>query len=282
MVQSMTGYGSAENNGLKIEIRSLNHRFIDISMKIPSYLGHCEIPIRNILKERFHRGKFDVSIVSNEKKVTQLTINKEMARKIYNAFQDLQKELSIPGQIQIDTLIGYKELLIEEEPQYNLDALYVAFDEALSNLEAMRALEGKLISDELAERAKSLNAIIYKISSLSPQVLTNYTEKFSERLKSLFQSGETDSTRIMQEAAIMAEKLDISEEISRIENHIKQFIETLDEGNVIGRKLDFLLQEISREVNTLSYKSNDYTISSFAVEMKTEIEKMREQVQNIQ
>lgn len=282
MVQSMTGFGSEESNGLKIEIRSLNHRFIDISIKIPSYLSHCEIPLRNILKERFHRGKFDVTVITNDQKLTHLTINKEMARKIYTAFQDLQKELSIPGQIHIDTLIGYKELLIEEEPQYNLDALYAAFDDALSNLEAMRMLEGKLLSEELAERAKSLNAMIDKISSLSPHVLTKCTEKFSERLRSLLQGGETDSARIMQEAAIMAEKLDISEEISRIENHIKQFIETLSESNVIGRKLDFLLQEISREVNTLSYKSSDYTISSLAVEMKTEIEKMREQAQNIQ
>jgi len=282
MVQSMTGFGSAESNGLKVEIRSLNHRFIDISIKISSYLSHCEIPLRNILKERFHRGKFDVTVITNGQKLTQLTINKETAKKIYTAFQDLQKELSIPGQIHIDTLLGYKELLIEEEPKYNIDALYTVFDEALSNLEAMRELEGKLLSEELAERANSLNIMIDKISSLSSHVLTKCTEKFSERLRSLLQGGETDSARIMQEAAIMAEKLDISEEISRIENHIKQFIETLNEGNVIGRKLDFLLQEISREVNTLSYKSSDYTISSLAVEMKTEIEKMREQAQNIQ
>ena len=278
----MTGFGSAESNGFKIEIRSLNHRFIDISIKLPSFLSHREIPLRTILKKRFHRGKFDVSVITNDQKLTHLTINKEVAKKIYTAFQELQKELSIPGQIHIDTLVGYKELLIEEEPRYNLDALYVAFNEALSNLEAMRILEGKLLSEELAERAKSLNALIYKISSLAPQVLTKSIDKFSEKLKSLLQGGETDSTRILQEAAIMSEKLDIAEEISRIENHLKQFIETLSESNVIGRKLDFLLQEISREVNTLSYKLSDYTISSLTVEMKTEIEKMREQAQNIQ
>jgi len=282
MVQSMTGFGYAEKNGFRVEIRSLNHRFMDISIKTPSYLSHHDIPLRNILKERFQRGRFDVNVSTDNHKFMQLKINKEMARKIYSAFQELQKELSIPGQIGIDTLAGYRELLMEEEPEYDIDALYAAFYEAVSNLETMRIREGKLLSDEQKQRAELLKVINTKIKSQTPNLLERNKEKFFERLGLVLGTKEMDSTRVMQEAAIMAEKLDISEEVNRIENHIKQYEETLGRGVVIGRKLDFLLQEISREVNTIASKSSDYTISSLTVDMKIEIEKMREQVQNIQ
>ncbi len=282
MIQSMTGFGSAEKTGFRVEIRSLNHRFIEISIKTPPYLSQHDIPLRNILKERFQRGRFDVTVSTDNHKLIQVTINKEMAGKIYNAFQELQKELSIPGQIGVETLAGYRELLVEEEPQYDIDALYDAFHEAVSTLEAMRIREGKMLSEEQRQRAESLSVINSKIKSLTPHLLEKYKEKFCERLRLILEAKEMDNTRVMQEAAIMAEKLDISEEVSRIENHIKQYIETLDKGNVIGRKLDFLLQEIGREVNTIAAKSSDYTISSLTVDMKIEIEKMREQVQNIQ
>jgi uncharacterized protein (TIGR00255 family) len=238
--------------------------------------------LRNIIKGRFQRGRFDVTITTDNSKLTQVKINKEMAKKIYNAFQELQKELSISGQIGIDALMGYKELFLEEEPQYDINALLDSFHEAVSNLETMRLREGKLLSEEQRQRADSLDEMNNKIKSFTPHLLEKYKEKFSERLGLILDSREIDSTRVMQEAAIMAEKLDISEEVSRIENHIQQFMETLNAGNVIGRKLDFLLQEIGREVNTIASKSSDYTISSLTVDMKIEIEKMREQVQNIQ
>ncbi len=282
MIQSMTGFGSSEKNGFRVEIRSLNHRFMDISIKTPPHLSQHDIPLRNILKERFQRGRFDVTVSTDNHKLIQVTINKEMAKKIYHAFQELQKELSIPGQIGVDTLAGYKELLIEEEPQYDIDALYAAFHEAVSNLEAMRIREGKMLTEEQRQRAESLKVINDKIKSLTPHLLEKNKEKFYERLGLILDVKEMDSMRVMQEAAIMVEKLDISEEVNRIGNHIKQFRETLDEGNVVGRKLDFLLQEIGREVNTIAAKSSDYTISSLTVDMKIEIEKMREQVQNIQ
>jgi uncharacterized protein (TIGR00255 family) len=280
----MTGFGSAENDDFRVEIRSLNHKFIDISIKMPPYmgLGQHEIPLRNIIKEKFHRGRFDVSVSAKNHKALQLKINKELARNIYTALQDLQKELSIPGQINIDTLTGYKELLIEEEQKYNINALYASLNEAVSNLEAMRIREGNLLSEELHKRIESLGMMNNKIKLLIPHEVERCMEKFAERLKLILGTEELDASRITQEAAIMADKIDITEEVSRIENHIKQFIETLNNGNIAGRKLDFLLQEINREVNTLAYKSSNYTISNLAIEMKTEVEKMREQVQNIQ
>jgi uncharacterized protein (TIGR00255 family) len=278
----MTGFGSVENNGFRVEIRSLNHRFMDIAIKMPPYMGQYEIPLRNILKTKFQRGRFDVSVSTNNHKATQLKINKERARNIYTALQDLQKELSIHGKINIDTLVQYSELLIEEDPKYDIDALYSVFNEALMNLEDMRIKEGKLLSAELRGRVESLTTMNNEIKLLAPDEVIRWREKITEKLRLILEAEGIDNARIMQEAAIMAEKLDISEELSRIENHLKQFVEILRNGNIIGRKLDFLLQEISREVNTLANKSSDYAISNLTVEMKTEIEKMREQAQNIQ
>jgi uncharacterized protein (TIGR00255 family) len=282
MVQSMTGYGSAQNDVFAVEIRSVNHRFIDITIKTSTYMGQHEMALRNIIKEKFHRGKFDVTISLNSYSDSQMIINRDMAKDIYRDLQNLQKELSIPGEITINTLAVYKEFLIERAPQYDINKLNDAFNGAISDIESMRMREGELIAKDLWDRIAALNKMNNEIKLIAPKEVLQMREKLTERLTSILEDKEIDTNRILQEAAIMADKIDISEETDRIENHLQQFIEILDNGNIMGRKLDFLLQEINREVNTLSYKSNDYAISKFAVEMKNEIEKIREQVQNIQ
>jgi len=278
----MTGFGSAEKNGFRVEIRSLNHRFMDITIKAPPYLSQYDVALRNMLKEKFQRGKFDVTVSTDNHRMAQVTINKDMAGKIYTAFKEIQKELSIPGKLDINTLAGYRELLVEENAKYDIDALYTAFREAVSCLEAMRTKEGGMLVEEQRQRAASLKATNDKIKSLMPSLIEQYKAKFSERLRLLLEPKEIDNAKVIQEASVVLEKLDISEEVHRIENHVQQLTETLKEGNVMGRKLDFLLQEIGREVNTIAAKSGDYTISSLTVDMKLEIEKMREQVQNLQ
>lgn len=278
----MTGFGSASNDDFTVEIRSLNHRYMDILIKMPPFMNQYEIPLRNILKERFQRGRFDVSVTMNSKKAMQMKINKDLAGTIFEALQDLQKDLSLPGTIGIETLTGYREILMEEEPEYDTNALYDVFQEAVGNLEEMRMREGTLLMEDIRRRIGSLDEMNKKIKALSPDEVARWREKFTERLKLIVDAGILDNNRIAQEAAIMAEKLDISEEISRLESHLKQFLEILDKGTIIGKKLDFLLQEINREVNTLSYKTGDYAISNLVVEMKTDIEKVREQIQNIQ
>jgi len=282
MIQSMTGFGSASSNDFTVEIRSVNHRFIDIAIKMPSYMNQHEIPLRNILKKRFQRGRFDVSILMNSNKTAQLKLNTNLAKNIYTALQSLQKELSIPGEITLETLSGYREILAEQEPEYDTNVLYDVFQEAVGNLEEMRMREGTLLMEDIRRRIGSLDEMNKKINALSPDEVARWEKKFTERLKLIVDAGILDNNRIAQEAAIMAEKLDISEEISRLESHLKQFLEILDKGTIIGKKLDFLLQEINREVNTLSYKTGDYAISNLVVEMKTDIEKVREQIQNIQ
>jgi uncharacterized protein (TIGR00255 family) len=282
MVQSMTGFGSGANEHFAVEIRSLNHRFIDISVKMPPYMSRYEIPLRNLLRERFQRGRFDVSVSARSVNVVPLKVSRELAHNIYSALKDLQNEFSLPGAISVETLTAFKEILVEQEPEYDADALYAAFREAIKNLEDMRGREGKLLEDEMREKVFSLSEMEKEIRLRAPDQISRWREKFTERLSLILGVGSVDDNRVLQEAAIMAERLDISEEMSRIENHIKQFSEVLGSGNVVGKKLDFLLQEINREANTLSCKSGDYLISSLAVDMKNEIEKMREQVQNIQ
>jgi len=282
MVQSMTGFGIAEDEDFRIEIRSVNHRYIDISIKMPPYMGQYDIPLRNIIKERFRRGKFDVVISTSNQNAVPLQLNKDMAKDIYAALKMLQKELSIPGEITIDTLVEYRELLVEKEPDYDIDALYEVFHKAISDLEAMRMREGELVAQDVIQRIEQLDAMNNEIKTLIPKEVMRLQERLTERMSMMLKDEAIDSNRIMQEVAIMAEKSDISEEVTRIENHVKQFGDILYGDIAVGRKLDFLLQEINREVNTLAYKSHDYTIAKLVVDMKTEVEKIREQVQNIQ
>ncbi len=284
MIQSMTGFGSAINNDVLVEIRSLNHRFIDIAIKMPSYMNKYEIDLRNIIKERFKRGRFDVFISILNHNVSQVKINKALVKNIYSDLLDLQKELSIPGDITIDTIVSYKEIFYEEEPQYNIEVIYDTFKQALSNLETARVREGLLLADDIKKRLRYLMDISENIKSFAPREIEKIREKITERLRLIMQTDIVENNRIIQEAAIMAERLDISEEIYRIENHLNQFADIINRENddIIGKKLDFILQEIIREVNTLAYKSDDYNISNLVVKMKTEIEKIREQVQNIQ
>ena len=282
MVQSMTGFGSSASGDFTVEIRSLNHRFIDISMKMPQFTGQYEIPLRNILKGRFQRGRFDVSVSIASSGAVQLKINKDIARTICDALKDLQKELALPGDVTIETLKDYREIFMEEAPAYDAEALYGAFNEAASNLEEMRTKEGGLLAKDIGNRLDLLADMHKEIKSIAPEEVVRWREKFIERLKLSVEAGMIDNNRILQEAAIMAERLDVSEEINRIENHLKQFVEILNSGDTVGKRLDFLLQELNREVNTLAYKSGEYSISNLVVDMKTEIEKIREQVQNIQ
>ena len=282
MIQSMTGFGSSENKAFAVEIRSLNHRFIDMTVKLPQFMNRHEITLRNTLKETFQRGRFDVSVSLTGGEKGRLTVNRELARSLYAAWQDLQEELSLPGEIRIETLAGYRELLVEEVPECDVEALHGAFREAVSNLERMRIREGGFLSEDVRKRIAVLGELNERIKTTAPAEVAGWREKLTDRMRLVLGSCSLDDNRIMQEAALIADKIDISEEISRIENHLKQFVDILDTGGVVGKKLDFLLQEINREVNTLACKSGHCTIAELVVDMKTEIEKIREQVQNMQ
>lgn len=281
-MQSMTGFGAAERDGFKVEVRSLNHRYIEISVRMPSGLMEHEIPIRNIIKGRFARGKFDVNISLTDKRQLKMGINKEVAKGIYEAFSDLQKELFLPGSLSIDFFSGFRELLVAEEPEYNIDALYNALNDAVSRVEEMRKTEGEILKKVLTDRLKRLESILGEMEGLSKGLVVNYKETLAKKIAELVPNLSIDETRLAQEVAIMAQKSDIAEELARFRSHVQQFQSALSNGDVIGRKLDFLLQEMNRETNTVASKMDDVKIINLSIEIKTEIEKLREQVQNIQ
>jgi len=284
MIQSMTGFGSSEKNGFRVEIRSLNHRFMEISMKLPPLLSEHDIPLRKMLKEKFARGKFDVSVIMANEDKAVFKIDPKLAAEAYEELKSLQAELSIPGTIDIQTLLNYKEFFIagSQRQEYDGSLLYAAFNEALEQLEKMRAEEGQAMAEDISNVAGRLKSLWKELSSLAPDVVADYKNKFYEKLKTLPGEAEYDRDRVSQEIAIMIEKSDIAEEVTRIETHISQFGKILQSGDIIGKQLDFLLQELNREVNTAGSKSGDSRIANIVIGMKSEIEKMREQVQNIQ
>ncbi len=282
MIQSMTGFGSGERGLFKVEIRSVNHRFLDLSIKIPQNLNQHEIPLRNMVKERFSRGRFDILVSLMNEENLNIRIDIGRAREIYNALRALKDELALSGTIGIETIAEFKELIITEGGEYNAESLYAAFKVALERLQEMRTREGEAIARDMISRLDRVEQMNGEIALLCPETVKKWREKFEERLKVLFGESNYDEVRLLQEASLMAERTDISEESSRLASHIAQMRKILSDGDTIGRKAEFLLQEFHREANTIASKVDDYRISGIIVEMKAEIEKMREQAQNIQ
>lgn len=282
MAQGMTGFGSAEKDGFKVEVRSLNHRYIDVSVRMPSVLMEHEMPVRNIIKGTFARGKFDVVVLQTDKRQYNIRMNKELARGLYDAFLDLQKELSLPGSLSIDFFSKYRELLLTEKPELTKESLYDALKDAVLRVEEMRKNEGEALKKEMMNRLEKLNVHHGEMEGLSKEIVHNHKEILSKRIAELTFNLSIDDARLAQEVAIVAQRGDISEELARLKSHYQQFYSFLSKEDVIGRRLDFLLQEINREVNTIASKASDIRIINITIDIKTEIEKMREQVQNIQ
>lgn len=265
-----------------MEMRSLNHRFLDVSLRIPQNLVRHELPLRNMIKERFSRGRFDVLVSTTDGEKMAMKVNMDLVRGIYDALRTVKDELSLPGDIGIETIAGFKDIIVTGEEEYDMDPLYDAFREAMDRLEEMRRREGTAIAGDVLARIELLRKMKGEIASLHPVVLSACMERFRERLHSLFGDLRYDENRVLQEASLLAERTDISEEIARIASHIGQLEKILSDGDTIGRKVEFLLQELNREVNTIASKTDDYRISGITVEMKAELEKIREQAQNIQ
>ncbi len=278
----MTGFGSAEKGGFRVEVRSLNHRFMDIVMRMPPVLGKYEMRLRETLQKKFDRGKFDVYVSATSAGALKLKPNTETAREIYKALTGLKDSLGVTGEIDMGMLLHWKETFIEEEVTYDPEVLFAAFEAAVAGLEEMRLKEGEDLRAELLARAGTVGKLNEEVKSLAPAAIEAGKEKFLERLKQFFADKGCDDSKLMQEAAGVAEKADITEETSRTKNHVEHMKHILQNGGTVGRKLDFLLQELNREANTIASKTDDYRISELVIDMKTEIEKAREQAQNIQ
>jgi uncharacterized protein (TIGR00255 family) len=278
----MTGFGSSEKGIFKVEVRSLNHRYLDISVRIPPSLIDQEIAIRNIVKKRLQRGKIDLFIsLSNNRKV-KIAVNKNLAREIYGAFSELQRELNLPGVLDISFFSVHKDLFLIEEESLDIKEMYEALDEAISNLESMRKKEGEALLEELKKHLKNIDKICTRIQDDTKDRIIKIRDNLLKRTRHLLSDLNLDEVRIAQEALLMAQKADISEEIERLRSHIEQFRLSLNEEGSIGKKLDFIVQEMNREATTIASKIDDLVIANSIVNLKLEIEKIREQVQNIQ
>jgi uncharacterized protein (TIGR00255 family) len=292
MLKSMTGFGRGEGQTslgkVFVESRSVNHRYCDINIKLPKRLIPFENRIKELIRSQVSRGRVDVSIkldAEGEEKV-QLNVDFHLAEQYYRALQSLKKNLQLKDKITLGLLAGAKDLITAKEEVPDLDPYWQEIvpilKRSLEDMDEMKRLEGETLVKDLQQRLEKIAGHLDEIKEQSPLHLDAYRNRLYEKIRSLLAGIEMDASRFQQEVAFLAERTDITEEIVRAESHLAQFATLLKADEPVGRKLDFLLQEMNREVNTVSAKANDAEISQRVVEIKSELEKIREQAQNIE
>lgn len=283
MIQSMTGFGSAEREGYKVEIRSLNHRYLDINVRIPLTLSAHEMYLRSRAKERIARGKVDITVVCASSAAQGVGINMEAAEGIHSMLKKLSNTLSLASdKIDLNHMLYFKDYIVTPEEIRDETPLLGAFEAALDVLCQMREREGEALAAELATMADRIAELNEKVMAGAPKAIEARRNGFISRLKEVLSADMIDEQRAFVEASTFAERADITEEITRIRHHASHMREILAGGGTIGRKLDFLFQELNREANTIGSKTDDPGLIDYVIEMKAEIERAREQVQNIQ
>ena len=291
MIKSMTGYGrgQAETEGFSfaVEIKAVNHRYGDITVKAPRLLAPYESEIKKRVAAVLKRGKVDVYI--NQENSSRLTmtpvIDEQLAAAYLAAYNHLKSVTGLAGEIGLEFLAAQKDVLTLKETELVaddlLDCLYQSLDQALAAMLETRRCEGAATAQDISQRLEVLATILGKIEECAPLVPIEWQQKLKERLARLQDNG-GDPQRIAQEIAIFADRCDISEEISRFNSHLAQFHVLMAEQEPVGRQMDFLVQELNREANTMGSKSNDANLTKHVVALKSELEKIREQVQNIE
>lgn len=291
MSKSMTGYGKGEihldNGRITVEMRSVNHRYGEISIKLPRNLIRFENDVRKAVSERVKRGKIDVFIqMDTDAQSRPPTVNITLAKAYYREFSRLRDELGIREEVPLALVVAQKDVLavFEDDDREDdmLEGLLAAVAGAVDSMDAMRIREGRELADDLAGRRANLARLIDRVAARAPSVPHEYLDKLKTRLAQFKTDNFPDDTRIVQEIALMADRCDITEELVRFGSHLVQFDAALESVEPVGRKLDFILQEMGREVNTIGSKANDAEIAACVVELKAELEKIREQVQNIE
>ena len=292
MIKSMTGYGRAEANEqqrkITVELKSVNHRYLDANIKMPKNLSFFEAPIRNFLKEYMQRGKIDIYISYEDytqKRVT-LKYNREIAREYMGYFQKMSEEFGLENDIRVSGLSRYPEVLtMDEEPLEERELwsfLEPVLREACVKFVESREKEGVHLKEDLLSKLKGLEEKVLLIMERSPQIVREYREKLEAKTKELLGDAQIEESRIAAEVIIYADKICNDEETVRLQSHIKNMEAVLEDESSVGRKMDFIAQEMNREANTILSKANDLEISNLAIDLKTEIEKIREQIQNIE
>ena len=294
MIKSMTGFGRSEysdgKRNITVEIKSVNHRYSDISVKMPRRYGFAEDKVKNIVKSRLRRGKIDVSIMVENITENDINIklNEPIARQYYENLKTLQSTFELCGDISLRLLATMPDVMkaipdVDDEEEIT-GAILIPVEEAAANLENMRTIEGEKLAEDLLIKGENIKTLLDKIAERAPLVVVDYTAKLRERIAELLAgSAVVPEDRILTEAAIFADKCAIDEEITRLNSHLLQLKKIIGSDNEAeGKKLDFLVQEMNREANTIGSKANDITITKYMLEIKSEIEKIREQVQNIE
>lgn len=292
MVKSMTGYGGAKGEAagqqVSIELKSVNNRYLDCSVRIPRIYMFSEDTIKRHVKEKISRGKVDVfiSIDSSGSANTKIEVNGPLARAYLQAVRDISRELDLEAGVNAFELSRVPDVLklenYEPDADQFTDELCAVLDKALVSFDGMRTAEGRKLSEDICERLQYIEQLTGKIAARSPETVNEYKAKLEQRMVEILHDSNIDQARILTEAAIFADKVAIDEETTRIGSHISQMRALLSDGGAVGRRLDFLLQELNREANTIGSKANDTSIAKLVIDLKAEIEKIREQAQNVE
>ncbi len=289
----MTGFAqtvfSDKSLQITIAVRTYNNRFLDVNLRLNNAFFPLEDRIKSYIASRVSRGRVEVAIqLASQEKLRNgnIAINWEMARTYCGLLTDLKKTLNISGPLALNDLLSLKDLVVYQESSFPEEVLWRKLAPPLKKvfdaLQKMRSQEGRNVSRDLQERLKVIQSGVDFISQKVPQVIEAYQVRLRERIKKISQGVEVDPVRLAQEVAIMADRSDISEELIRLGSHLKQFRDLFKDTQTVGKKMEFLLQEMNREVNTIGSKAMDSTISHQVVSIKSELEKLREQVQNIE
>lgn len=292
MLRSMTGYGRASATGagkkITVEIKSVNHRFSEVVVRLPKNMLPLEERIRGRVLERVFRGRVDCYLTVEEAgpKNVAVKVDKNLAAAYYKALREMLQELEMPPEVKLEHFLALPGVLSVEEPEENLEELWPAVEQALTGALAalleMRQTEGARLQSDIQSRIDRIEQLNQEIESRAPLVVEEYRERLRQRVQELVPGDTVEPARLAAEVVLFAERSSIAEEIVRISSHLNQLRLAGEEGGPVGRKLDFLLQELNREINTIAQKAGDLRISQLVVEVKSELEKIREQVQNVE
>ena len=291
MIKSMTGYGRAkyENEGREyiVEVKSVNHKYNDISIKLPRSISYLEEKIKQTVSASVSRGKIDVFITfyNNSDKGKEVKINHELAEEYVKELKYLVEKTGVNNNINVMDLAKFPDVLMiqnDEDEELIWGELKIALKEALDSFIIMRQEEGRKMAEDLERRIKEVEQKVSEISKASTGLVNEYVVKLEERIKELMKTDVVDQMRLAQEVVIYSDKCSVEEELTRLNSHIFQFLQLVKEEKPVGKKLDFLMQEMNRETNTIGSKANSLAITNLVVDIKTELENIREQVQNIE
>ena len=292
MIRSMTGYGSAKGTvagfSITIELRSVNNRYLDLGIKLPRGFLFAESEIKSFVQSRISRGKVDffLTLDSVESNQTRIRVNAHLAEAYRDAIASVGSQLELPANISALDIARFPDVLSLEKEELDqsafMEQLLPLVDDAISDFNAMRTREGEKLAEDLLQKADRIEELVREVELQAPKTVAAYRERLETRLREVLADTSAAEERIIAEAAVFADRVATDEETVRLHSHISQFRKLMQEGSPIGRKLDFLIQEFNREANTIGSKCQDSEIAYLVVELKSEIEKIREQVQNIE